>query len=91
MVKIILLIIIFIIIRLHINIEENEMSHMEWYDKENTELINFFMDNITEIPYKIMKRSRYWMWYDKHQTTYFRDHFRLSPESKADLLKIKNK
>lgn len=33
MVKIILLIIIFIIIRLHINIEENEMSHMEWYDK----------------------------------------------------------
>lgn len=61
------------------------------FDKDNTELISFFMDNITEIPYKILKRSRYWMWYDKPQTTRLRDLFRLDPESKAELLKIKKK
>lgn len=61
------------------------------FDKDNSELISFFMDNITEIPYKIMKRSRYWMWYDKPQTTYLRDLFRLDPERKAELLKIKKK
>jgi len=29
-----------------------------------------------------MKRSRYWMLYDRPPTTFNRDHFRLTPERK---------
>jgi hypothetical protein len=46
------------------------------FNKNNTELIKFFMDNIENISYKILKRSRYWMHYSRPQTTYMRDIFK---------------
>lgn len=60
------------------------------FNKNNSELISFFTENITNIPHKIMKRSRYWMHYNQPPSNYFRETFKLSPEEKKQLFKSKN-
>jgi hypothetical protein len=57
--------------------------------KEKTELISWFMDNIGDIPYKILKRSRIILDFHKPNSTFWRDRFRLSDEDKAEFSKYK--
>jgi hypothetical protein len=58
--------------------------------KEKIELIEWFMQNIGDIPYKILKRSLLIL--DFHTpSTRLRDHFRLTPERRAYLANLLDK
>jgi hypothetical protein len=58
--------------------------------KDNQELIDWFMDNKGDIPFKILKKTNIWL--KQHEpSTYWRDTFRLSEEMKHKLLNGNNK
>ena len=58
--------------------------------KERHDLIEWFIQNVGDIPHKVLKRSRVIL--DFHiRSTKTRDHFRLSPERQAELRDILNK